>query len=80
MILQIPAGVLATRWGAKRVVTALMILWSLSAIGSGLAETRMEFYIARFVLGVFEGGVWPAVLVLLAAWFPQNERARANAF
>jgi sugar phosphate permease len=31
------------------------------------------------VLGLFEGGVWPAVLILLASWFPQAERARANA-
>jgi sugar phosphate permease len=28
---------------------------------------------------VAEGGVWPAVLVLLASWFTNRERARANA-
>ena len=32
------------------------------------------------MLGFFAGGVWPAVLVLLTTWFPQKERARANAF
>lgn len=32
------------------------------------------------MLGVAEGGVWPAVLVLLANWFTFQERARANAF
>ena len=34
----------------------------------------------RFVLGIAEGGVWPATLVLLAHWFPRPERARANAY
>jgi MFS family permease len=34
----------------------------------------------RFFLGVAEGGVWPATLVLLAHWFPRAERARANAY
>jgi MFS family permease len=34
----------------------------------------------RLLLGVAEGGVWPAVLVLLAHWFPRGERARANAY
>ena len=34
----------------------------------------------RFFLGVAEGGVWPAVLILLAHWFPRPERARANAY
>jgi sugar phosphate permease len=34
----------------------------------------------RLLLGVAEGGVWPATLVLLAHWFPRAERARANAY
>ncbi|MBO0744466.1 MAG: MFS transporter, partial [Candidatus Dormibacteraeota bacterium] len=37
-----------------------------------------ELLAVRFLLGVTEGGVWPATLVLLAHWFPQDERARAN--
>jgi MFS family permease len=34
----------------------------------------------RFFLGVAESGVFPATTVLLANWFPRNERARANAY
>jgi MFS family permease len=31
----------------------------------------------RFLLGVAEGGIWPAILVLISHWFPARERARA---
>ncbi len=79
MLLQIPGGMLASRWSAKKVVAILMVLWALPAMASGLVYNRMELYIARFMLGLFAGGVWPAVLVLLTTWFPQKERARANA-
>ncbi|WP_035454093.1 MFS transporter [Alicyclobacillus herbarius] len=79
MILQIPGGYLASRWSARKVVFILMILWGLSAMATGLVKTPTQLYLARFVLGVFEGGVWPAVLVLLASWFANDERARANA-
>ncbi len=79
MILQIPGGLLASRWSAKKVVAILMVLWAIPAIATGLAQNRMELYLARFILGFFAGGVWPAVLVLLTTWFPQKERARANA-
>ncbi|HEX3984247.1 MAG TPA: MFS transporter, partial [Acidisoma sp.] len=34
----------------------------------------------RFFLGVAEGGIWPAILVLISHWFPVQERARAYAF
>jgi sugar phosphate permease len=79
MLLQIPAAILAAKWSARKTVLALMVLWGLAAMACGLVHTEGQLYVARFVLGVFEGGVWPAVLILLASWFPMKERARANA-
>jgi sugar phosphate permease len=79
VLLQIPAAILAARWSARNTVLILMVLWGLAATACGLVRTEGELYLARFVLGVFEGGVWPAVLILLASWFPLRERARANA-
>ncbi|UKY54434.1 MFS transporter [Streptomyces inhibens] len=79
VFLQIPAAILAQRWSARKTVLILMLAWGLAASLSGLVQTTSQFYVARFVLGFFEGGVWPAVLILLASWFPLRERARANA-
>jgi sugar phosphate permease len=80
LVLQIPGGHLAQRWSAKRFVSILLVLWGLCAVGSGLVQTWREFWVMRLLLGVAEGGVWPATLVLLAHWFPRAERARANAY
>lgn len=80
MILQIPGGILATRWSARKFIFILMLLWGIAAIATGLVQTEGQLKAVRFLLGVAEGGVWPAVLVLLASWFTQKERARANAF
>jgi sugar phosphate permease len=80
VLLQIPGGYLAQRWSAKRFVSILLVLWGACAVGCGLVHTWREFLVMRFLLGVAEGGVWPATLVLLAHWFPRAERARANAY
>ncbi len=80
VLLQIPGGYLAERWSAKRFVSVLLVTWGLCAVICGLVRTQTEFFIMRFLLGVTEGGVWPATLVLLAHWFPRAERARANAY
>ncbi len=80
MFLQIPGGYLAQRWSAKRFVSILLVLWGLCSMGCGFVTTWREFWVMRFLLGVAEGGVWPAVLVLLSHWFPRRERARANAY
>lgn len=79
MFLQIPAAVLAQKWSAKKTVLILMVAWAVAAMACGLVQDKTQFLATRFVLGVFEGGVWPSVLVLLASWFPLKERARANA-
>ncbi|WP_181765913.1 MFS transporter [Streptomyces albidus (ex Kaewkla and Franco 2022)] len=79
VFLQIPGAILAQRWSARKTVLILMVAWGFAAMACGLVQTKEQFYVARFVLGLFEGGVWPAVLILLASWFPLRERARANA-
>ncbi|MGH9692482.1 MAG: MFS transporter [Candidatus Acidiferrales bacterium] len=80
LLLQIPGGYLAEHWSAKRFVAILLAAWGLCAAGCGLVSDWHELWIMRLFLGVAEGGVYPATLVLLSHWFPRRERARANAF
>jgi MFS family permease len=80
MVLQIPGGYLAQRWSAKRFVAILLVVWGLCSVGCGFVRTWQQFWVMRFLLGCAEGGVWPAVLVLLSHWFPRGERARANGY
>jgi MFS family permease len=80
LVLQIPGGHLAQRWSAKRFVSILLVLWGACSVACGLVHTWRQFWVMRFLLGVAEGGVWPATLVLLSHWFPRGERARANAY
>lgn len=80
LALQIPAGHLANRWSAKKVIAILLVFWGVCAMGCGLTRTYSQLVVMRVLLGVAESGVFPATLVLLANWFPRRERARANAF
>ncbi|GLK72489.1 MFS transporter [Ancylobacter dichloromethanicus] len=79
-LFQIPGGLLATHWSPKKAVGIMILLWGCAAIWCGLARSFDELVVARFVLGVAEGGVWPATLVLINNWFPMSERARAYSF
>jgi MFS family permease len=79
LFLQIPGGHLAERWSAKKFVGIMVLVWGVLAIASGLVQNFTQLLIARFLLGVAEGGIWPAILVLISHWFPARERARAYA-
>jgi MFS family permease len=80
LVLQIPGGHLAERWSAKKFVGIMVLIWGVFAIVSGLVQNFAELLIVRFLLGVAEGGIWPAILVLISHWFPARERARAYGF
>ena len=40
---------------------------------------KYQFYFFRFMLGFFEGGFFPSVIVYLSLWFRQEDRAKAIA-
>lgn len=47
---------------------------------NGLSDTpEYQFYFFRFLLGFFEGGFFPSVIVYLSLWFRTEDRAKAIA-
>jgi MFS family permease len=80
LVLQFPGGHLAEHWSAKKFVGIMILVWGVFAVLTGLVQNYTELLIVRFFLGVAEGGIWPAILVLISHWFPARERARAYAF
>lgn len=64
--------------GARVGYLMVMIIWSLSAWGHALADSVMEFAVARFVLGFGESGNFPVAIKTVAEWFPQSERSLAT--
>ncbi len=80
VMLQIPGGWLAEHWSAKKFVAVMICLWGMMALACAFVQSFDQLLIARFFLGIAEGGIWPATLVLISHWFPVQERARAYAF
>jgi sugar phosphate permease len=80
VLLQVPGGYFASRWSPKWLVCIMLAAWGMCSAAGGLVHSWKQFLLLRFLLGVAEGGVWPATLVLISRWFPRSERARANAY
>lgn len=79
-IFQIPGGHLAQQWSAKKYIFWALLFWGVFATLCGMARSVEELLVYRFCLGLAEGGVWPATMVLLSNWFPREERARAGGY
>jgi sugar phosphate permease len=80
ILLQVPGGILAQRGYAKKFIAWSVIAFSGIAILTGFVHNTWQLLVLRFLLGVAEGGIFPAVMVIINGWFPNEERGRATAF
>jgi ACS family tartrate transporter-like MFS transporter len=78
-LLEIPGAMLAQAWSARKWLAAIMAVWGILATLTGLIHSSTQFNIIRFLLGLAEGGFFPAVVVYLTHWFRQEQRAKAIA-
>ncbi len=66
--------VLGLRWG----FTLACAFWGLAAMSHSLVSTAAGFFAVRILLGLGEGGNFPAAIKTTAEWFPKRERALAT--
>jgi MFS transporter, ACS family, hexuronate transporter len=70
-------GKLADVLGTRRGFFVIMLFWSLACASHSLALTFWMLAGSRFLLGLGEGGGFPAATRAVAEWFPTKERATA---
>ncbi|MBV9400238.1 MAG: MFS transporter [Bryobacterales bacterium] len=78
-LLEIPGGVLAEVWSARKWIARILLTWGFLASATGFIHTAQQFYWARFFLGVAEAGFVPGILVYLSHWYRPEDRGKAIA-
>ena len=70
-------GKLLDALGTRKGFLVIMAAWSLACAAHGLATSFAMLMIFRFLLGVGEGGGFPAATKAVAEWFPARDRSSA---
>jgi ACS family hexuronate transporter-like MFS transporter len=70
-------GKLTDALGTRLGFTLIMAFWSLACASHSLATTFAMLMASRFLLGVGEGGGFPAATRAVSEWFPPHESATA---
>ncbi|ATM76129.1 MULTISPECIES: MFS transporter [Serratia] len=77
---QIPGAIYAERRSVKKLIFWCLILWGGCASLTGMVSNIPMLAAIRFILGVVEAAVMPAMLIYISNWFTKSERSRANTF
>jgi len=70
-------GKLVDALGTRAGFTWIMVFWSLACASHGLAATVAMLAVSRLLLGMGEGGGFPAATRAVTEWFTGDERSSA---
>ncbi|UXR76070.1 MULTISPECIES: MFS transporter [unclassified Staphylococcus] len=77
-LMQVPSGLLAEKFGPKKMISVALIWWSAFTILTGLVKNHGLLYLVRFLFGVGEAPMYPSNAVFNTHWFGKNEKGRAS--
>jgi MFS family permease len=75
---QLPAGWLGDRFGARWMLSAYVVLWSLSTGLMGFANGVGAVLTLRLLTGLFEAGAYPVAASIVRRWVPIERRGVAS--
>ena len=78
MLMQIPSGLMADRYGVRSLVSVFLLIAALGAFLIGLGESWNTVLIGRVLIGLGLGAIYIPMLKVLAVWFKKNEFASLN--
>ncbi|WP_114750333.1 MFS transporter [Pleomorphovibrio marinus] len=77
-LFQTPFGMLADRFGPRKILTAVVSLWSIFTALTGAVTQYFSLIIVRFLFGVGEAGAYPGIAKGVYLWIPIRERGVVN--
>lgn len=77
-LMQVPSGILAEKFGPKKMLTIALLWWSAFTILTGIVKNHGLLYFVRFLFGVGEAPMYPSNAVFNSYWFNKNEKGRAS--
>lgn len=76
-LFEIPSGHLGDRIGARKVLTRIVLWWSLFTAMTGAVSIYPILLGVRFLFGAGEAGAFPNASVAISRWFSPERRGRA---
>lgn len=75
---EMPSGWLCDRFGARRLLTRIILLWSLFTAATGVAWNFSSLFLFRLLFGAGESGCFPGLASMFRIWLPPKERNSAE--
>lgn len=79
-LFEVPSNLLLEKIGARKTLARITMLWGIVTVLMMFVNSATSFYVLRFLLGAFEAGLFPGILLYSTYWFPAPRRAQLVGF
>lgn len=73
-LMQVPSGMMIDRYGPRKVLTSIVMIWSCLTALTGAAWNFISMISCRFMFGAGEAGAFPGMSRAIYSWMPLQER------
>jgi len=77
-LFEVPSGMLGDRIGPRKVLTRIVLWWSVFTSLTGMVTSYGPLLAVRFLFGAGEAGAFPNSTATISRWIPAAERGRAT--
>ncbi len=77
-LFEVPTGWWGDRIGPRRVLTRVVLWWSIFTAATGAAWSYGSLLVCRFLFGIGEAGAFPNLAKAFRLWLPDDERTWAQ--
>lgn len=79
-VFEVPSNYFLKKFSPSKWIAFLMFSWGAITVGLGGAQSYASVTAVRFLLGVFEAGLFPGLVYYLTFWYRTEERSIRVAF
>jgi ACS family tartrate transporter-like MFS transporter len=76
LLFEVPSNLILHRVGARLWIARIMFTWGLVTALTAFANGPTAMFWCRVLLGIFEAGFLPGILLYLTFWFTKEHRSR----
>ncbi|KAI1272103.1 major facilitator superfamily domain-containing protein [Xylaria sp. FL0933] len=73
ILFEIPSNIIIKRVAPSTWLSLVMVLWGIATVGQGLIKNVQGLIATRFLLGLFEAGVFPGCTYLISMYYKRFE-------
>lgn len=73
-LLQTPSGLMSDKFGPRKILSAIVVLWSIFTALTGAVWNFFSLLLTRFFFGAGEAGAFPGISRAIYSWIPLKER------